>query len=297
MQLPSKELQDNLTTAFAALQATCKEPEAVKQHWHDWVGAGTWLLIKQCTSLRQAGRLHQCIGQRMQCAIQAALKVDCTACTAQVGKSIVADFAKRNVHEAFHHLKGWYQAAMETQARPCFQTMERQTAERVDLYQRRDSLGSLVAISIVPVEVRDDMPTDGEIQAVVAKLTNCRSAGASHMRAEHLKEWLGGIKLEEDLEMGPNNVCMGDQRRALARLVQAVWDEGKIPLQHGWIVTVLIPKGNGDYRGISLLKPIWKVIEWVMDHWLEMIALHNSLHGCQNRQGTGTAVIEAKLTQ
>jgi hypothetical protein len=34
-----------------------------------------------------------------------------------------------------------------------------------------------------------------------------------------------------------------------------------------------------------------------MDHWLEVIALHDSLHSCRNRQGTGTVVIEAKLTQ
>jgi hypothetical protein len=34
-----------------------------------------------------------------------------------------------------------------------------------------------------------------------------------------------------------------------------------------------------------------------MDHRLTVIALHDSLHGCRNRQGTGTAVIKAKLTQ
>jgi hypothetical protein len=28
-----------------------------------------------------------------------------------------------------------------------------------------------------------------------------------------------------------------------------------------WVVTVLIPKGGGDYRGIGLLEPIWKVLE------------------------------------
>ncbi len=116
MQLPPKELWGNLTTAFAALQAIRKEPEAVKQHWRDWVGAGTWLLIKQCTSLRQAGQLRQFVGQCMQRAIHVALKVDRTACMAQVGKYIVTDLAKGNVHKAFHHLKGWYQAAMETQA-------------------------------------------------------------------------------------------------------------------------------------------------------------------------------------
>jgi hypothetical protein len=52
----------------------------------------------------------------------------------QVGESIVADLAEGNVHEVFCHLKGWYWAATETQARPCFQTMEKQKAERIDLY-------------------------------------------------------------------------------------------------------------------------------------------------------------------
>ncbi len=80
------------------------------------------------------------------------------------------------------------------------------------------------------------------------------------------------MKWEEDPETRPNNVGMGDRWRALARLVQAVWDTGRIPLQLGWVVTVLIPKGGGDYRGIGLLKPIWKVIKRVMDHRLEVIA-------------------------
>ena len=30
---------------------------------------------------------------------------------------------------------------------------------------------------------------------------------------------------------------------------------------------------------------------------LEVITLHDSLHGCRNGRGTGTAVMEAKLTQ
>jgi hypothetical protein len=114
---------------------------------------------------------------------------------AQVGDSIVADLAKVNMHEASCHLKGWYWAATETQAWPCFQTMERQTAERVDLYQQRNSLYPLIAFSIVPVEVQDEVPTDGEILATVAELTSGHSAGASPMRAEHLREWLRGIKL------------------------------------------------------------------------------------------------------
>jgi hypothetical protein len=116
------------------------------------------------------------------------------------------------------------------------------------------------------VDVWDDAPTNGEIWAAVTKLTNGRSVGASRIRVEHLKEWLRGMKSEEDPETVQNNVGMGDRWRALAWLVQAICDKGRISLQLGWVVTVLIPKGGGDYCGIGLFEPIWKVIERVMDH-------------------------------
>ncbi len=67
----------------------------------------------------------------MQRAIHAALKKDQAARTAQVGELIITELAEGNVHEAFRHLKGWYREASETQAKPCPQHMERQTAERV----------------------------------------------------------------------------------------------------------------------------------------------------------------------
>jgi hypothetical protein len=144
--------------------------------------------------------------------------------------------------------------------------------------------------------IRDDTPDEEEIRAAVGELTNGRSAGVSRMRAEHLKGWLKGARLGENPKTGPANVGTGEDWEAFVKL-QAVWDEGKIPVQLGWVVTVLIPKGGGDYRGIGLLEPIWKIIERVIDKRLEAIALHNSLHGCRNGRGTGTAVIEAKLSQ
>ncbi len=98
-----------------------------------------------------------------------------------------------NVQEAFCHLKGWYQAATEMQAKPCYQTMERQTSEQVDLYARRESPGDPLPINITPVEINDDVPSDGKLREVVGKLTNGRAAGASGMRAEHIKEWLCNV--------------------------------------------------------------------------------------------------------
>jgi hypothetical protein len=77
----------------------------------------------------------------MQHTIHEVLKKDRAVRTEQVGESIIAELSKGNVHGAFHHLKGWYRSATETQARLCFQTMEWQTMERVDLYRRQDSPG------------------------------------------------------------------------------------------------------------------------------------------------------------
>ncbi len=171
--------------------------------------------------------------------------------------------------------------------------------ERVELYRRRDSpdLPIVVDHAEMRAKIRDDTPDEEEIRVAVAELTNGRSAGVSRMRAEHLKGWLKGAKLEEDPKTGPANVGAREDWKALVKLVQAVWDEGKIPTELGWVVTVLIPKGGSDYHGIGLFEPIWKVVELVIDKRLEAIALHNSLHCCRNGQGTGTAVIEARLTQ
>ncbi len=114
------------------------------------------------------------------------------------------------------------------------------------------------------------------------------------MRAEHVKEWLRDVRQEEDPE-DQRAVGAGDNWRPFVRLVQATWTHGVTPRQLLWSIVVLIPKGGGDYCGIGLLEPIWKCIERVIDHRLNAIKLHDSLHGCRDSRGTGTAIIEAKL--
>ena len=174
--------------------------------------------------------------------------------------------------------------------------MDRQTAERVDLYTRRQSPGKPLPINIDPVEIDDNPPSDGEMRTAVGELTNGQATGASGMRAKHVKAWLSDIRREED----PNDQGAegaGDNWRLFMRLVQAAWTYGVIPRQLLWSIVVLLPKGGGDYRGIGLLEPILKCIERVIDHRLNAIGLHDSLHGCRDKRGTGTAIIEAKLAQ
>jgi hypothetical protein len=63
----------------------------------------------------------------------------------------------------------------------------------------------------------------------------------------------------------------------------------------GWMIIVLLPKGGGDYCGIELLDPMWKVVEKIMVAQLSVIKLHDLLHGGLPRRCTGTAIMEAKL--
>jgi hypothetical protein len=117
------------------------------------------------------------------------------------------------------------------------------------------------------------------------------------MRAAHVKEWLWGVRRKEDPEREGGGPGDGDHWRLFIQLVQAAWTHGEIPRQLLWIIDVLIPKGRGDYRGTGLLEPIWKVIERIIDHRLDAFVLHDSLCGCRNKRGMGTAIIEAKFAQ
>jgi hypothetical protein len=59
----------------------------------------------------------------MQRKISAALKANKQQLIANVGYTIVSELQIGDVKEAFLHLKGWYWTALETQVRPCHQTM------------------------------------------------------------------------------------------------------------------------------------------------------------------------------
>ncbi len=90
---------------------------------------------------------------------------------------------------------------------------------------------------------------------------------------------------------------LGDQWRLFVALLQAIWTTGSVPTQMSWMIVILLPKGGGDYHGIGLLNPIWKVIEKVVVYWFTALKLHDCLHGGLPRRGTGTAIMEAKLQQ
>jgi hypothetical protein len=94
-----------------------------------------------------------------------------------------------------------------------------------------------------PSDVSDAIPMDSELRAVVGNLCNGLAAGATGMKAEHLKMWLADMKREES-EDGVEGI--GDRWQSFVSLLQAVWKSGTVPTQMTWMIIVLLPKGRGD---------------------------------------------------
>jgi hypothetical protein len=212
--------------------------------------------------------------------IKATIKADKQKLTAKVGNSIVAELAKGDVKEAFRHLKGWYRKATETQVRPCQQAMERQTDKWEELYAERAAYGKAFPANGLPYAIGNNQPIESTLRAAVSLLSHGWCGGALRIQAEHIKAWLRGAKKEEDPETATSHIGAGKTWHKFVHLCTSIWNTGTVPQQMCWVITFLIPKGGGEYHGIGLLEPIWKVLEKVMDLRLDAIVLHDSLHGC-----------------
>ena len=190
--------------------------------------------------------------------INAALKADKTCLTAEVGKQIVAELAKGDVQEAFRNLKGWYRKAGEMQARPCRQTMEGQTDERVALYVEGAAHGAEFPANRTLFIIGDSQPTEGKLQAAVSQMTQGRAPGALGICAEHIKAWLHGAKKEEDPETRANHINAKKTWSSLLTSVPPFCQgprEGNRPLVGGHCLTPQPPwmprwvrHGNRDHQ-------------------------------------------------
>ncbi len=149
------------------------EEDALTRHKrNNLIWEESWRLIAHRAMLHCTGRLCQMGGGCLHCQIGTSLCKDQADQTATVGSMVKSEFAGGNVQEAFCHLKGWYWAALETQAKLCSQTLACQTPEQVDLYARRESPGDPLPIDVAQVEINDNVPSDGKLRQVVGKLTN-----------------------------------------------------------------------------------------------------------------------------
>jgi hypothetical protein len=213
-----------------------------------------------------------------------------------VGDKIKTQMAAGEVKEAWHCIKGWYATVEDHAPKASHDMLVQQTEERIALYSRVPPPGGPLPINVQPFDICGNFTSNSEIREVVRELRNRRAAGATGLRAEHIKVWLQGVVQEEKEQsfVGP-----GNKWRIVVKLMQTIWECGCVPEQMTWEIIVLLPKGGGDYNyhGIGLLEPCWKAVEKIMVKQLALIKFHDCLHGGLPMRGTGTASIKAKLAQ
>ena len=84
----------------------------------------------------------------------------------------------------------------------------------------------------------------------------------------------------------------------LVEIVQNMRQTGEIPQDFGCTVLVLIHKGTIDTQGIGFVETLWKVVKALIDMRLRAsLQFHDALHGFWDGRGTGTYIMELKLTQ
>ncbi len=85
-------------------------------------------------------------------------------------EKIEGHLATREPKGAWRSLKGWYKAATNRAPKASKMALATQTAGRVALYQKAASKGDPITIHVNKAAIPDDIPSDGELWAVVREL-------------------------------------------------------------------------------------------------------------------------------
>ena len=82
-----------------------------------------------------------------------------------------------DLKEAWRCLKGWYRNAGEHSPKPCYESMDKQTRERVELYGKVPPPGDHIPINVEPFKIRDAALEDVEIRVreIVRGMRNGRA--------------------------------------------------------------------------------------------------------------------------
>ena len=171
------------------------KPQARERRKNGWISEDTWRLVNERVSSRRNTKDQSRI-RRLSRAIVASLKEDRRRRVDTVGEEVetLLGVDPPMPREAWQRLKGWYKATVDRAPPPARATLERITAERVDLYSYVPSPGTNIPVTVRLVPVDDSVTMEDEIKEAVKNLRRNRSGGSSGMRDEHLKGWLAASK-------------------------------------------------------------------------------------------------------
>ena len=146
---------------------------------HDWIRGGTWKLIDERATLRKEGNLTQAEGRRLTRRIHKSLNDDRRERALRAGHAIMAALRDGDWRKGYGTLRAWTKECDPASSRPCYDTLEDQTRERVKLYARRAPPGDRIPSRAERTPLTDTPPTDEELRLAAKKSNNGRSGGAS----------------------------------------------------------------------------------------------------------------------
>lgn len=276
-----QELKDSIDMNDTYVTRRKREP---------WISETTWKLIDKRASQRNNQKITSAEKRQLRQRIRRALNRDRKQRTKQAGETIESNLQAGNLTGAWNTLQAWYRHTGNRPPKPARQDFRKVERTYGKLYQRSTSPGEPIPVHVTPFNCNDSVPEEAEIAAAVRKLKSGKTPGQSGIRAEHLKQMLASATKEK---------CTPEDRKGwelVCRLVQHMFETGEIPQELSWSIMVLIPKANGDMRGIGLLEIIWKTCSSIINSRLQdSIQFHEALHGFRKQRGTGTAILETKL--
>jgi hypothetical protein len=211
--------QDELTTLFKVLHLDVVAPPTRAQPCNQWISTPTWVFIDKRAALQQQGKLLQQAARLIGRQIVAGLKGDHAQHAVAAAEKIKGHLAAGEPKEAWWSLKGWYKAATDCAPKASKMSLAAQTAKRVALYKRVASKGDPIPIHIDKTDIPDNIPSDGELRAVVRELGNGCAAGATGLQVEHIKVWLSDAVRKEEEQ---SNIGLGHKWRVFVKMMQAI---------------------------------------------------------------------------
>ena len=110
------------------------------------------------------------------------------------------------------------------------------------------------------------------------------------MWADHLQSCLAAATCEERTDMS--------NWERVVEILQLAFRDSKLHMECMWQKVVLIPKGNGEFVLIGLVKVLWKALSGVINRQIgAAVKFHNVLHEFWTGQRMVTISLEVKLIQ
>ena len=165
-KMPLKPLTETMRRdgLFGALRMAVTKPHERDKHKNAWISEETWRLVDKRVSARRGTRVRERIWRLVR-AIWESLKGDRKQRVEAAGTDVEALLGgdPPNAKEVWRRTKGWYRAAVNRAPSPALATLERITAERVELYRNVPPPGDNIPVTVTPSDIDELVPTEDEI--------------------------------------------------------------------------------------------------------------------------------------